>query len=659
MPTFDTGNANWNETLGGIAGVLFPDQSKEAAAYYHGALARKAQIEGNKAISEQNAMTYLPNILGGQQPNYTYRPAGLTGAAPVLNPAQNLPGVTPGMPGPALSSAFTPPSPQAIAQSAANTPAVVEPFTRGTAPAYVSPAPGSGAPPAPTGTTSIGTTPTNEVGSGPVHPATLNTTGGGRPQAPPASSNGSPAQQIINPAQYALAMSQAGIPDAVIRNNIATYFGQLHAQGSITDRQYYDNLASVNITTPLTTTLSEAGATTRQGMSDKAALERTNVTAAAHRYASDIALRTPGTYAVGGALRTMTPTQSLAEPGAIKAPAGPTEAQGYAAGQVLTMPPGPGRQAALSDVYSLGTSAQTYGPYIPPGGGAPTTMAAGTAATTPGVQPEPASETQQIGRIAARASDPNATPEQRATAAKQLGDLQVALAKGKPPDQNQLFQQQILNYQQNNRAYAATRQDANQMPVYVTPDADVAIRNRAAQLMSDERTGFRDHPDQAYNQARQELVANGTIESPKDVADKRKKLGSWFASWNTSPDVTTIVPPGAPADTPASQHIIVGLKNPVSGTMTTPQPGATPAPGATTQPPPTPGGTPPVPTGPTPAPAGGGRGATITTPTGQTFALGASLGPLKQPAPPDFTVVTVNGQQAIAINGQAYSIAGR
>src|SRR5580765_8536343 len=77
MPTFNTGDKEWDQGLSSLGNALFPDPSKVAQGYYYGSEARKAQIE---AATLQDQMAASHTALGmtfGNQPNPTYRPGAM------------------------------------------------------------------------------------------------------------------------------------------------------------------------------------------------------------------------------------------------------------------------------------------------------------------------------------------------------------------------------------------------------------------------------------------------------------------------------------------------------------------------------------------------------------------------------------------------------
>src|SRR5262245_36060243 len=114
MPTISTGDPGWDQNLSTLGNALFPDPSKAAHAYYYGTEARKAQIETNKLIDQQN----WRNRLMQGQPAFglappaspTWTQPDLPGAAPIVAPPANLP-MTGQQP---LSSAIVPQQPRQV-----------------------------------------------------------------------------------------------------------------------------------------------------------------------------------------------------------------------------------------------------------------------------------------------------------------------------------------------------------------------------------------------------------------------------------------------------------------------------------------------------------------------------------------------------------------
>src|SRR5262252_5320177 len=273
MPPFDTGNAAWDQGLGALSNLF--DAGKQLQVYYYGSEARKAQLEGNRLINQQNAENYVTSALGGRGfQDFTYTQPAQTGAAPILAPPANLPGVS----GPTLGQTVMP-SPGQIATAAANTPANVAPYTRGTPPATSSPAPGAGAPFAPNGTGSDGSQPQNNYGDGAVHPASFNPTPGqgGTIRAPAAGPNGSIAPAAFDLQKFVTMSVFAGKDAAQAQAIGSSYLGNLYHQGAISEGEYRRQLASVGVTQPYTTEMSEAGATTRQGMANANAIAVANL----------------------------------------------------------------------------------------------------------------------------------------------------------------------------------------------------------------------------------------------------------------------------------------------------------------------------------------------------------------------------------------------
>src|SRR5262249_12903875 len=108
-PSFNTGDTGWNNALGTLGHALFPDPARQAQAYYYGTEARNQILKGDTAITEANpaqralAMQMALERLGATPSAPTYRPSGLPGGAPILNPPNTSTDTyptPPGQPGP-------------------------------------------------------------------------------------------------------------------------------------------------------------------------------------------------------------------------------------------------------------------------------------------------------------------------------------------------------------------------------------------------------------------------------------------------------------------------------------------------------------------------------------------------------------------------------
>lgn len=247
MPIDYSGEEGWNSAIKSLGGALFPDPSKAAHSYYYGAEARKAQLESNKLIGQQNAISRLlqttqPGVAPPAPISFTQPP--LTGSAPILAPPGNLPMSGVVMPG---GPAGPMPSPTQVVQAL---PAAIAPLTAGTPPPYAPPSAVS--PPSPTPTGSDGSIVPDTV-SGTVHPGSITDPNGGLKMTGPAASNGSPAPlpPNLNPQGLGTLAAAAGY-DA----NMAALFGQQAAAeafrtGRFDAHNYHELLAGTGQAAPV------------------------------------------------------------------------------------------------------------------------------------------------------------------------------------------------------------------------------------------------------------------------------------------------------------------------------------------------------------------------------------------------------------------------
>ena len=213
---FNTGNAQWDQGFNSLARGLFPDPSRAARGAAYGATAREALLKGDQSIAERNAgITAYQQAYGMDatgQPQLpappSYRPSGVPGGAPIMNPPPGLNMTQSPVPPPAPSGSLV--GLLANIFGSGNSPNAKGVGTTGTPPPASSPAPNSGAPPAPNTTTSDGQPPTNDQGSGAINYNAINTTGGGRQYAPAAAANGSPAPVPIGIGTYMALQAMAG-----------------------------------------------------------------------------------------------------------------------------------------------------------------------------------------------------------------------------------------------------------------------------------------------------------------------------------------------------------------------------------------------------------------------------------------------------------------
>jgi len=252
MPTVSTGNQQWDQSLNTLGAALFPDASKVAQGYYYGSEARKAQLEANRIVDQQNWKNRLmmgPDMGTAYPASPTWSPPNLPGAAPIANPPANLPmsTVVAGPPG-----ANRPiPMNMSPAQAAAMTPQVVAPLMQGTPPPFSPPSAVS--PPAPTPTGSNGSIVNNDALSATIMPGSVTAPGGGVKMSGPAAANGSPAPMAPNMNVLGIMkMAVAAGYDANQAGLIAqSYLANLHQQGILDDKHYRDALAGSGAAQPL------------------------------------------------------------------------------------------------------------------------------------------------------------------------------------------------------------------------------------------------------------------------------------------------------------------------------------------------------------------------------------------------------------------------
>ena len=276
---FNTGNPQWDQGFNSLSRGLFGDASAYGRGQAAGAIARENIIKGDTSISERNAAaSQLLMALGldrtGQPqlpPTPTFHPSGVPGGAPIMDPPAGMqmsapPPVQPG-PGGSLVGLL------GRIFGAGDSPNAKGYGTTGTPPPVSSPAPNAGAPPAPNTTTTNGQVPTNDQGSGPFNYNAINTTGGGRQYAPAAQSNGSPAPVPINLGSLMALGAYAGQDANVIKQGGQAYIASAFDHGVIpwntatqlsgltgNNAPYESDQATGR------TRISEAGATTREGM---------------------------------------------------------------------------------------------------------------------------------------------------------------------------------------------------------------------------------------------------------------------------------------------------------------------------------------------------------------------------------------------------------
>src|SRR5580765_6031541 len=118
MPTFNTGDKEWDQGLSSLGNALFPDPSKVAQVYYYGSEARKAQIEAAKLQDQMAASHTALGMTFGNQPNPTYRPGAMETTIMVDPRAQQA--APPAAPAAAAAPSMVAAPPPAAGQVGAN-----------------------------------------------------------------------------------------------------------------------------------------------------------------------------------------------------------------------------------------------------------------------------------------------------------------------------------------------------------------------------------------------------------------------------------------------------------------------------------------------------------------------------------------------------------
>jgi len=273
---FNTGNPQWDQNFNSLSRGLFGDPSGYARGLAAGATARENIIKGDTSISERNAAAaQLLMALGLDRtgrpqlpPTPTFHPSGVPGGAPIMDPPAGMQ-----MSAPPPVSSISPPGFLARLFGAGDHPNDKGVGTTGTPPPASSPAPNAGAPPAPNTTTSNGQVPTNDQGSGPINYNAINTSGGGRQYAPAAQADGSPAPVPINLGSLMALGAYAGQDANVIKQGGQAYIASAFDHGVIPWNAATQLSGLTGNNAPyesdqgtLRTRITEAGATTRQGM---------------------------------------------------------------------------------------------------------------------------------------------------------------------------------------------------------------------------------------------------------------------------------------------------------------------------------------------------------------------------------------------------------
>lgn len=275
MPTFNTGDPQWDQGLSSLGNALFPDPSKVAQGYYYGSEARKAQLESNALIARQNAENQVLQMQDNRMPFPAapsfYQPNNVPGAAPILGPSPNLPmSAGPGQPAP------LPPPTMSLPQTTQFIAGRLQPgMAGGTPPPFSSPAPNAGASPqTPTTTTTDGQTPSNDMASAVIHPGSITPPVGGPKYAPPANADGSPARPSVNLGTLMAYGSAAGYDAAKLQTNGQAVITQAFKEGRIDATTMDRMLAGLGQPGPLQETMRGQTARDTTAMTVKGELAR-------------------------------------------------------------------------------------------------------------------------------------------------------------------------------------------------------------------------------------------------------------------------------------------------------------------------------------------------------------------------------------------------
>jgi hypothetical protein len=434
MPIDYSGEEGWNTAIKSLGGALFPDPSKAAHSYYYGAEARKAQLESNKLIGQQNIMSRL---LQTTQPGVappapiTFQQPPLTGSAPIPAPPGNLP-----------MSGVVMPSP---AQAVQALPAAVAPLTAGTPPPYAPPSAVS--PPSPTATGSNGSIVPDTV-SGTVHPGSITPPDGGPKTTGPAASNGSPAPLPPNLNIQGLGTMAAA---AGLDASMAGLLGQQAAAeafrtGRIDAHTYHELLAGTGQAAPVGADIAGAAAIRGHELALKGTLGAAQIGAGATIRGHEITQAgenrrfdlTPQVIIKDGVPTYSTRAQAPGKP-AFDSPLA-TEQERVAGAPVQTQPGGPGTppvsmrqdkaQATAAPIYQpeIDKGRKTYQEWIDPKNPTEIIRATSEEGTARGLRAVPKTKDEWdavFNSAVINAPDP--------ATAQALRDKQAALGAGVPP----------------------------------------------------------------------------------------------------------------------------------------------------------------------------------------------------------------------------------
>lgn len=336
-----TGNPMWDNAISTLSSA-FPDPSKQAEAYYYGSQARKAQLDSNTIMGQQNMNVRLGQIMANQDnPAASAAPAPLTFYVP--NNIPNAPPI-PATPanaqitqasGAPLSTAVVPPNqgtsgggapPTMTVPQATN--AVVNTMSnqnlyQGTPPAVTPPVPGAA--PASTGTGSDGSIPSNDAGSGVLKQGSV-LPPGPPVMAGPAQHNGSPAPVPFNLGTFATTAGMAGYDAQKIGVMGGATLASLYQKGILPEPIYKKMLGGLGNTAMATQDTASAAGIKEAGISAGATIGAEKIRAAsAEKIAADNLTNAFGVYMKNGQPTTMRAGDAAAQ-GLAKAPSSIEEA---------------------------------------------------------------------------------------------------------------------------------------------------------------------------------------------------------------------------------------------------------------------------------------------------------------------------------------------
>jgi hypothetical protein len=458
-------------------------------------------------------------------------------------------------------------------QAADATPALMDAhptMTQGPAPPMSTPAPGSGAPPAPNNVGSNGSVPAGDAVSGTFLQGSITPAGGGLKTTGPAMPNGAPARPAMTLSQMVAGAAAAGMDAGQAKLLGQAYIDALYQKGMIDQNTYHhmmgtmdpsiinaDTAAQTNITT---TGMQQAGETQRTGLTQAGETQRTGMAPVFVASPSD---PTQGSYV---------PTSQLQRPGGM--PAYNPTAVPSAVAPVTTQPGGPGGPTFSQPTFQ----AQRGG--------------------TPLAQPGVTDIKQTQGGAYSTYMDPKnpTAPPVTTTAADAQAKGLVAYGAGMPPALTPVAanQQAVANRNMDQSIYQQPQAGSWQSPGQVT--APVTFSPAAqAQIQQREAVFYRqtNNPQTAHQMAVQSLIKEGQLPTPQQVNATRAGLVSTMGGRTTDPRLVTAPTYEGNATAP---HLWIGLK----GEKNPNDPNAPTAFGGPTGPQPGPQGpqVPPAPTAP-------------------------------------------------------------